>query len=163
LLASHTVLNAVDTGWYNAGSHNSTNKNWAAGGGYHDYFVFDLTNVAGVITSATLTADNPCNGGATAGTMVLYDVSTAISTLEATQSGAGTITTDLASGTSYGSLALSNAATTPLVIPINSAGLSALKGGEGGQFAIGGDYAADATQWIMGCTPTSNPVTLTIN
>ena len=152
ILNGTTTLQATSTGFYNNdGFHDATNPNYIAGalgsGLMNDFFVFNLANVSGPITSAELSIGNPVfppfNGyvPSTNGTDVYsnYDVTTPISTLTADQTNATSIFNDLGTGILYGSVALSLADNgTQIKNPLDSAALTAIAGAEGKSFAIGG-------------------------
>lgn len=147
------TLNATGRGWYSqAGYHDAGNSNYVAGTNtnppydqYRDFFVFDLSGVTGAtISSATLRAPNP-NAARGTGTYALHAVSTAISSLTASQAAGATgeaIYADLGDGTVYGSfdVTTTNQTTNPVDVTINAAGLAALNSSEGGSIAFGGDY-----------------------
>jgi hypothetical protein len=68
--AATTVLNAIDTGWWDdTGFHLYGNSNYLVGDYsetvHNNYFTFDLTTAVpcGTITGATLSAPNPNGGG----------------------------------------------------------------------------------------------------
>jgi hypothetical protein len=150
--------NDASTGWYDqTGYHDSANPNYAVGNCYslacslplgpfgtNDYFVFDLSGVTGPITSASLSIYNP---GAppsdgffgVPGTLSIYDVTTPISALEASNAGAVSVYNDLGSGVLYGSVGVSAADNGQFVnITLNSAALTLLNANVGNQVAFGG-------------------------
>lgn len=79
----------------------------------HDFFVFNLGDVTATITSAQLSIGNSANNGYISPnpteTYNVWDVSTAITTLIANQTGRVDIFNDLGSGTQYASRTVSAA------------------------------------------------------
>jgi hypothetical protein len=147
-LAGATTITATDSGWYNdAGIHDASNQNYIAGlcsdcGGarYRNFFVFDLSSIAGSITSAILRLDTA--NVVSSGIYDLFDVSTPISTLMAGGSGLTGIYNDLGSGSTFGSIGLLNTQDHQLVdITFNANGLAALNASSG-LFAVGGTYTS---------------------
>lgn len=153
--ASAATIDATDSGWYNvSGTHFTHIDNYIVGAGngtlYHNFFVFDLTSVTGLVVSASLELYNPDNAlpslkgyispDATE-TYTLYDVSTPIATVQASNVGAAgqAVYNDLGSGVDFGQLTVSAADNGSIVsIVLNAAGLGALNAAVGGQFALGG-------------------------
>ncbi len=160
-------LTAVDTGWYDsAGYHDATNPNYIAGlfAGFqfHDYFVFDLTGLSQLVSSASLTVYNPPEGFLGAGplTVRLYDVSTGVPQLiSGNAGGAGGIAifNDLGSGTAFSDKSF-NASTdnTSVTFTLNSAFLSYFDAHEGGLLAIGGAITSPAG-YVFGFSGVSGP------
>lgn len=156
----HLILNgslsigAANTGWYtSAGFHDTGNTNYVAGlccnvnppdNLHNDYFVFNLSGVTGTITSATLSIVNPTNGyhtdtNATDAVFSTWNVTTAISTLESSQSTATSISSDLGSGTLFGSVSVGPSDNNSVVnISLDGAALTAITAAKGSLFAIGG-------------------------
>ena len=144
------TLAASFTGWWDStGSHDAGNSNYGVGDAnsspdHHDFFVFDLSGIEGTITGAQLSIGNTANGymaGIPAGisTLAMFDVSTSIEALEATNSGQVGIFTDLGSGTLFASRTVSAADNgTQVLITLNASALAALNAAEGQEFAIGG-------------------------
>jgi hypothetical protein len=160
------TIQASDAGWYdNFGDHSSSNKNYISGtvgaSTFHDYFVFNLANVTGAITSATLSIFNPVtppgynnDTGSSSITYQNWDVSTPIGTLTANQSGATSIFNDLGSGTMFSSTVVGPSSDgTQVQITLDAAALSALIAAEGSSFAVGGSAFASAvpepSTWAM--------------
>ena len=89
------VLPALDTGWYfESGFHVSTNNNYIVGecttgcsrlGSFNNYFIFDLSNVTGTVTGATLSAFNPDYVSGVLSTWSLWDVTSPIGQLDVTR------------------------------------------------------------------------------
>ena len=169
-LSYNAYLYGANSGWYSAaGFHSSDNLNYAAGvccsvnppvNDKHDYFVFNLSNVSGPITSATLSIFNPNNGfytnnGASGGLYQTWDVSTPLSTLKAGQTNATSIYTDLGSGTLFGSVLVGPSDDNAFVnITLDSAAIAAINASEGSQFAVGGSLVAinavpEPSTWAM--------------
>lgn len=162
ILNGTTTLSATNTGWYDqTGSHGAANPDYIVGTcgssdvchgndlAYNNFFVFDLSSVTGPITSAVLSLGNPQLGDPSSPyqgfvsikplTYTNFDVTTAISTLIADNSGATGIYADLGSGVQYGSVVVTSASDGNQVnITLDAAALSAIAGAEGGSFAIGG-------------------------
>ena len=113
-----------------------------------DYFVFDLANVTGTVTGATLSIFSPSAPTLTntSDTLVISDVTTPVNTLIGNDEGAGAYGSefaDLANGTQYGSVPLDPAtiqAGTQIDIPLANA-LGDINAQLGGLFAVGGTIA----------------------
>lgn len=156
--AHASTIDATDSGWYNvSGTHLAQIDNYIVGAGngslYHNFFVFDLTAVSELVVGASLELYNPDNAlpalkgyvspDATE-TYALYDVSTPIDILQASNAGAvgQAVYDDLGSGSALGEVSVSAADNGTVVsIVLNAAGLEALNAARGGQFAIGGALA----------------------
>ena len=145
--AAQVTLAATDSGWYDSfGEHSSFNKNYITGYEfgtiYHDYFVFDESNLARTVLDAKLQAFNPDGGffsDKPTETYSLFDVTTPLSQLEADNFGRTDIFNDLGSGTSYGSQTVSSADNGKLVtVNLDAAAVSALNAKLGSQVALGG-------------------------
>jgi large repetitive protein len=160
------VLQAINTGWYdNTGFHGSSNPNYIVGncavsgcngtdGEFNDYFVFDLSSVGIPITSASLSIGNSTTGfGGAPATYTNWDVSTGIATLEASQSGATGIWSDLASGVNYASTGVGSADNgTQVFIALDAAAIAAINADVGGQWAVGGTLSSavpEPSTWAM--------------
>lgn len=183
-------LDAIDSGWYtNVGYHNPDNTNYVVGDcylpqcsnlvTYRNFFVFDLSGVAGDIVSATLLIENPPDGynsNDPAETWTTFNVMTPVPTLVAGGSGLTSIYDDLGSGQTFGSaVVISTNTLVPMVV--NPVGLSALNAQIGDQFAIGGAITTldgDLNrEWIFGngnevyvrklLLGMAAPITMTIN
>jgi hypothetical protein len=139
-----SAVNAADSGWWNStGAHSATNKNYltqeSTTTDYHNYFVFDLTDVTETITGAELRLTNSLTGASGTPAYTLFDVSTPLTDLQATGSGETDIFGDLGSGTAYGSASFSTINNASIVvIQWNDAGIAALNAARGGLFAVGG-------------------------
>jgi hypothetical protein len=162
--AEAVVVNASDSGWYDAGGfHDPDNMNWLAGecsncglvGEYRDFFVFDLAGVAPV-TSAVLTIFTPTDGFFSPDpteTFSIFGVSTPVATLTSGAGGAAAFG-DLGSGPSFGSVVMSEASEGTLVsIAFNAAGIAAINDSLGGLFALGGavtTLGGASDEWVFG-------------
>jgi len=142
------TLSAIDSGEYRSdGFHDSTDKNYLAGRlslqEHRNYFVFDLSSVTQTILSAELRVFNPTNGFtsiSSSETYALFDVSTPVSTLSASSSGATGLAVfgDLGGGTTFGTRAITTADNnTTVVTALNAAALTELNAASG-LWAIGG-------------------------
>jgi hypothetical protein len=168
--ARAATIDATDSGWYNvSGTHLAQIDNYIVGAGngtlYHNFFVFDLTGVTGLVVSASLELYNPDNAlpalkgyispDATE-TYTLYDVSTPIATVQASNVGAAgqAVYNDLGSGVDFGQATVSAADNGSIVsIVLNAAGLDALNAALGGQFALGGaltTLGGAGTEYVFG-------------
>ncbi len=155
------------TGWYDiTGSHNAGNPDYIVGlcgssdscnGGndvFNNFFTFNVP--AGTYTSATISAylPNPGNGlsafycNCTSLTYQLWDVTTPISQLMASNSGRVDIYNDLGSGIFYGSAVVTAADQgTQILITLDAAGLASLNASAGGMWAVGGSiYGAQSPE-----------------
>lgn len=147
--AGTTVLTASDVGWYNSnGEHLAFCKGFMVGYAgafdgltYRSYYLFDLRNVKGTITSATVRVfsdaygfDSP-NASETLG---LFDVSTPASLLQFGQTGAYGVYKDLGTGKLFGTGTVSTANDNKYVyVSLNADGLAALNAARGGTLAFG--------------------------
>ena len=110
----------------------------------NDYFVFTIPSLSDPIVSAELQVTrqgvSSQSGFHDSITYTLYDVLTPITDLTGTPGNIGNVITDLESGNIYGSIVIpvTGNANDVLSIGFLPAGLSALNGGLGGSFAIGG-------------------------
>jgi hypothetical protein len=158
--ADTLTLNAIDSGYYTpAGRHSSSNINFAIGTAvetgyifdYRNFFVFDLSTVSGIVTSATLVT----NSGGVRGsdTYTLYDISTDISALtedhDIPDSYAPNIYSDIGSGGVYGSVVIEDIDWNPISISMNSAAISGINSVLGGLFAIGGSYPVNTSAYAF--------------
>lgn len=115
--------------------------------------MFDLSGVSGRVVAASFSAVNPAGEGP-ADTFTLREVTTPTASFTGTAKGATAVYDDLGTGTVYGSALLSGATASPVVVPFNGAGVSALQAAAGGTVAVGGDYAPSATvaDYVFGDT-----------
>jgi hypothetical protein len=153
--AATVTLDPADRGWYmksnsDSGQHDPTKHNYLVGiytGDYaaqfRNFFVFDLTGVAGRVIGAELVVNTLeiVGGDQTYG---LYDVATPVASLTAGGSNQDAIFTDLGNGAIYGSQIIPQSLSDPTLafnrrveIPLNAAFVSAANAA-GGLFAIGG-------------------------
>jgi hypothetical protein len=155
-----SVVTAEFTGWYDSsGFHDATNPNYFAalvdGTAYNDFFVYFIPAAGGIYVSATLNLWNPTFGWySDSYASVVYsnwDVTTPISTLEATNSGAVGIFDDLDSGVFYASTLVGSWDDGTYVnIPLDAAALASIN-------AAG--VAADH-EWAVGGTIVPEPSSL---
>jgi hypothetical protein len=148
--ALQITINATDRGWYNAaGARTVNNTNYFVGidsrsqTEYRNFFVFDLSNLTGTITNASLNLVNPAFGysGPIAGlTYNMSDVSTPIPVLVNGTGGVNAFN-DLGGGTTFGSKIVNQSIAGGLVnIALNGSAISALNANSG-LFAFGGAIA----------------------
>jgi hypothetical protein len=160
--ATTTVtLTPSDRGWFDLrGFHDAATTNYMLGnvaglpsGRLHNFFVFDLSGVSGTVVSAQLSAANNITYGP-GDTWTLYDVTTPAASFSADASTATAVYDDLGSGTVYGSVTLADPTISPVVVPLNGAGVTALQAAIGGPVVLGGDYAPSATDanYLFGAT-----------
>jgi hypothetical protein len=142
------TLDAANLGWYdNTGSHSANNSNYFAGTSsgttYHDFFVYNLPVISGPLVSAQFlvncyTVFDPAGSNP----YQLFDVTTPISILTNTASGAVGTFNDLGSGVSYGGRDIFvSEANLPAGIPLDSEFVSAVYAHSGSQIALGGANA----------------------
>lgn len=162
---TYVTVEATDTGWYDStGYHETVNDNYIAGNFFvdywHDFFVFDLSGLSGVLTGATLEVDSgdcPYDSPDSSETWRLYDVSTPLGTLTGGTGGVAAYT-DLGSGTTYGSSVFDSSipSYTPVSVPLNASGIAAIQAALGGGFGIGGAVTTlnglDDTEFVLGCS-----------
>jgi hypothetical protein len=129
---------------------------------FHDFWVFNISDLRGPVSTASFTVFtytvNTSFDGTTSDTLSLYDVSTAIADLEATNSNRGDIWTDLASGNLYGTQVYTDAGSnTTKTITLDSALIADLNtaiAAHATDFAIGG------TLTPVGAVPEPNTLAL---
>jgi PEP-CTERM motif len=144
--AAATTIAFSDSGYYfESGFHSPADQSYLTGReggfGFRSFFVFDLTSVAGTVSSVTLRLTVPASGysGNATETFGLFDVSTSIATLVAGGASVPGVYDDLGTGVTFGALVMSNAnAGQTVAISLNSAGISAVQSSLGGLFAVGG-------------------------
>jgi PEP-CTERM motif len=165
LINGTTLLTATSRGWVkDTGANNGggVGANFVAGrcgssdacsgddSFYNNYFIFNLANVTGAITSAVLQLSQGPQGYISPTpslTYTLWDSSVAPSAMASTSSVA--YYNDLGSGTSFGSVVVTAATNNTIVsFNLNAAGLSALNAGRGTFVGFGGSVS----------TAVSNPV-----
>ncbi len=150
--STFTDVVPVRTGWVDEGGYLQSGGNYAAGyaspafhGRFRNFFVFDLAGVSGTVVSATLVAVNPSSMGAP-DTYTLYDVTTPSTVFETEEAeDASAVFADLGTGTVLGSATLSDATTSPVIVPLNAAGVAEVQSALGAPLVIGGDYAPEST------------------
>jgi hypothetical protein len=172
---------STQTGWYNSsGFHGASNPDYIVGlcgssdscnGGdtvTNNFLVFSVP--AGQYTSATISAYLPNPGLITAGTSAFYcacssltyqlwDVSTPIGELVASQSGRTDIYNDLGSGVLFGSVVITPGEQgTQILISLNAAGLASVNAAAGNEWAVGGSiFGAETT------TPEPGTITMLLS
>ena len=158
-------LTSIDRGIYNDLGDRETSSNYFVGTDtyqiYHDYFVFDLSGVTGVVTSATLSLFNPSSFLGTADVFNVYDFNGNISDLSA-GTGGTTAYNDLGSGINLASKPVSSADNnTNLELSLNAGGLTLINSLLGGNIAFGGALAGaldpNVFQYIFGASSGNGP------
>jgi hypothetical protein len=141
-------LAPVGRGWVAEDGSNPQGFGYIAGNcpgcsliNYHNWFVFDLSCATEPITSAYLVLEMPTDGFWSVDpfeTYTLFDVTTPLADLMSSQNDTAYYV-DLGTGTSYGSVAVSESDEGgEVIVPLNAAGLAALNAALGGQVGIGG-------------------------
>src|ERR1035438_8851611 len=126
---------------------------------FRSFFTFDLTSVAGPITSAQFNvAFTPFSGGPSPVTLNLVLYSGNISTLDSGGAGAAGVA-GLSSGTLLGSATVSTSATGTLGITLNAAALASIQAAEGGNFAIGGSLVGTPPTDYLFAASSGSPLT----
>jgi hypothetical protein len=170
--ATTAVLDATDSGmWRATGFHNPAVNNYCVGVDcgpetLRNYFTFSVPPSA-TITSATLSLVNPQGGSGTMRPYTLYDVSTSAAALDADTAGgpAGVaVYDDLGTGTVLGSVTPANFATSPVDVPLNAAGVTALNTARGETISLGGSLVgAVGSEFLFAATTGDvGQVTLTL-
>jgi len=164
------IVPAFDSGTYNAsGFHLAANKSYTTGiaGGVENrsYFVFSIPVLPAQLVSAVLELENPVNGYRSPDpmeTLQIFEVSTPLAMLQATNFGAIAIFADLGTGTPYAFRTVSAADNNTLInIPLNAAALAAITGAAGGSLAFGGaltSLAGVTDEFVFGFTGTGSPI-----
>ena len=160
---------AIDEGWYKStGNHIPGNTNYFVGDNgeplTNNYFLFDLQALSiplgEHIVSAHLTLTTfAVQSNDVSETLVLYDVTSDLSTLSTATSSVATYN-DLGSGTIYGSHDYFEMFTSPTEsIPLDEEARAGIAAAVGSRFAIGGSIATldgklatqpDEAEWIFG-------------
>jgi hypothetical protein len=143
--ASAASFDATNRGWYSqAGAHTATKLDAYAGQGagtdlYRAYFVFDLGTLARPVGSGVLRLELAGLAGPDAAEVFsVYDVTTNIDDLTATQTGRTDIYTDLGSGVYYGiAAAFASAVGTVIEVPLEPDAIADINRAGGGRFAVG--------------------------
>lgn len=136
----------IDAGWYQGGLHNPFNTNYitgqASGTETRSFFLFDVPDAAGAITSATLRIPRFEVWSPDASEFLdIYDVTTDLTDLVEGNGGLPAFG-DLGSGVSYGSYEIQNIAGVEYIdVPLNSTAVAALNSSPG-QFAFGGSLSS---------------------
>lgn len=143
--ATNIVLDAVDTGWYNAaGNHSPGNPNFFVGNDgntyFRNWFVFNVPPLPGPVTHADLRV-NTFTIIAPTGSEIyqLQQVTTPVATLMAGGSGLTAIFNDLGDGPAYGASAFVPAKSDRFVtLPLNQNARAAVAASAGSSLALGG-------------------------
>ncbi|MBC7731456.1 MAG: PEP-CTERM sorting domain-containing protein [Bacteriovorax sp.] len=147
-------LSFLDQGWYfQDGTHNAANPNYIVGlctscslsGEYHNWFAFDISNVSGPVTSASLTLYS-YSVTLTSGNYYLNDYTGSVTSLVNGTAGVAGFN-DLGGGVNYGFRFYQSAtdSNTFYDIALNSGALSSLNAAiQHGDslWALGGSFAA---------------------
>ena len=168
--ATPVTLAPADRGWFDQrGFHDAATTNYMVGnvaglpsGRLRNFFVFDLSGLSGTVVSAQLSATNNLTWGP-GDTWTLYDVTTPVATFGRDGSNATAVYDDLGTGPVLGSASVADPAASPVVVPLNGAGVSVLQAAVGGPVVLGGDYAPSATDanYLFGATD-GQPVQLVL-
>ncbi len=178
-VAATTTFNDIargaysDGGVFGTGGSGNFDGNYLTGfytgGGdteYRSFFTFDLTGLAGTVTSATFSVDlgPPAFGeGPSPVTLNLVAYSGDISILDSGGAGVAGFAA-LASGTFLGSLTASTTDTGVMIITLNSAALAAIQAAEGSYFAIGGSLVGTPpTDYLFGNSILTSPNQLVVD
>jgi hypothetical protein len=140
--AATLTLTSTATGTYTAdGSHSAASANYAVGRtggvGYHDFFAFDLPHTDTILGASLVVSMQGYLSIRPSEDVVLYDVSTPISALTASQTSAIGIFDDLGSGDIFAVKSVT-AADTSVTFSLNSTALASLVAAMGTSWAIGG-------------------------
>jgi hypothetical protein len=142
--AATLTLTSTATGNYASdGSHSAASANYAVGqtGGtvYHDFFAFDVPHVDSILGASLLVPALGYLSIRPNENVVLYDVSTPLSTLTATQTSATPIFDDLGSGDIFAVKSVTAADDNTFVtFSLNSGAVASLVAAIGTSWAIGG-------------------------
>ena len=144
------AIPTTDRGYYDAtGAHDPTSTGYRAGNALigstyrRNFFTFDLSGIDESVTAATLMVWNRSttwDSVDSSETYVVYDVATPLPDLLAGTGGLACYD-DLGTGTTFGSYILTALdVESEILIPLNAAGLAAVNGAIGGDFALGGAF-----------------------
>ena len=152
------LVTAADQGWWSPTAYNfEGNPNIITGHYYdilwNDFFIFNLTKHAADVEAATLDIDTWSVSGAPM--VSLWDVSTPLAALENLNAPpSAAIYADLGSGTRYGDEYRVTKSHTDIEIPLNDAGIAAIRQAAGNPFAIGGSANTPIPEpsavWLLG-------------
>ncbi len=139
------IINSANLGWYNnLGNHTASNPNYFVGDNgvnfYRNFFVFNLPALSSQFVDAELLV-NSYNNVSPSGveTYQLYDVTTSITVLTNSASGATNVYTDLGSGAVYGGRNVYVSESGFIAsIPLNGSFLGAALANSSGRIALGG-------------------------
>ena len=143
--ASAATYDATTRGWYShVGAHTAGNLNAYGGQGagtdrYRAFFVFDLGTLARPAGEGMLRLEfESVLGPDAAEVFSVYDVTTNVDELLATQTNRSDVYNDLGSGVYYGiGAAFKSAAGTVIEIPLEPDAIAAINAAGGGRFAVG--------------------------
>jgi large repetitive protein len=147
--AETLVIDRTDSGWYDSiGIHDPTNPNYIVGddrpdgfdGDFHNFFVFDLSEVTQQIASAKLALSFPSDGYDSPDASEDYELHDVVTPISSLSDGTGGVAahTDLGSGVVYGSRTMTAADQGFVVeIPLNASAIAAMNSSHG-LFAFGG-------------------------
>lgn len=136
----------IDAGWYQGGLHNPFNTNYItgqnSGAETRSFFLFDVPDAGGAITSATLRIPRFEVWSPDASEFLdIYDVTTDLTDLVQGNGGLAAFG-DLGSGVNYGSYEVLNIDGVEYIdVPLNSTAVAALNSSPG-QFAFGGSLSS---------------------
>ena len=149
LWAESTISNPTSgwIGWNGSGFEQANNTTYSAGNfeSYQldNYFVFDLSGLAGTVTGATFNVESYTIAGS-GGTFNIY--ATSLTPAEAEQNPTNPYYSALTSGALIGSIAIDSSDQDELLnLSLNSSGLSWLQANEGDQVVLGGAYSSPGT------------------
>ena len=152
-----TVVEAYDSGWYQGASHDPSNDNYIVSDGdigtnHNNFFTFDLSNLQGSFTTATLSLSSYDVTGDF--NYLMFDFGGDIDALTGGTGGLAAYN-DLASGASYGSFAYSASDSyNSRTLTLNAAAVADINAALGGNFALGGTLEAgvavpEPATWAM--------------
>lgn len=152
--ASTVSIPASATTWFGDSGVSGNTSSYLVGHSdgvqHRNVVTFDLTDVHGAITAATVQYDNSkaCTGSASAGpadTLRLWDVTATPAQLAQTYNSGDAagqaIYADLGSGVQLGSAALVTADDSPVSVAFGVVGVAALNAARGGPISFGGTYS----------------------
>jgi hypothetical protein len=143
-------------GWWSAvalHTNSDNNDNYLTGNyasnDLRSFFTFDLSQIAGTITSATVRIARGDQNGAV--NLNLWDVTTAASVVNNNVGYSAAIFADLGTGTQYGSYAVATGSSADVLnFNLNAAALQDML--DKGYFTIGASVTAAAGQYIFGAS-----------
>jgi hypothetical protein len=159
----------VSSGLFGTGGSGTPSGNYLTGNyieqvesNYRSFFTFDLSAMAGTITSAQFDILNTFDQeGPAPLTLNLYAYSGSIASLDAGTAGT-TGYAALSSGTFLGSVTVAGGSTNELFVNLNSSALSAIQSAEGADFAIAGNVAGSTNvDFLFGSSSAPSQLVLT--